>query len=137
MGSWGVRSYENDDADFALDAGFDRVHGPVYEDLMEDDNPLTIDQIHQRLANALTLEAAVSSLCAEVDRPWDDWDEENQLAFAGIIVRHAELGIAIPTDWRTRAVDWLTTEAIEWDEVTIRKLRREREIELLKRQEAK
>ena len=27
MGHWGVMSYENDDADFALDAGFDRVHG--------------------------------------------------------------------------------------------------------------
>ena len=27
MGHWGVKSFENDDAADALDAGFDRVHG--------------------------------------------------------------------------------------------------------------
>ena len=136
MGSWGVRSYENDDADFAIDAGLDKVHGSAYEDLMEDDNPLTIDQIHQRLANSATLEAAIANYGSEVDRPWDDWDDEQRLAFAGIVVRHAELRVPIPDDWRDRAITWLRDEAIEWDEVTARRLRREREIELLERRDA-
>jgi len=136
MGSWGVRSYENDDADFALDAGFDRVHGATYEDLMEDDNPLTIDQIQRRLANPATLDAALASLVAEVDRPWDDWEEEARLAYAGVVVRHAELGVPVPDDERTRAIAWLRDEAIEWDEVTARKLRRDREIDLLEQMES-
>ncbi len=136
MGSWGVRSYENDDADFAIDAGLDRVHGSVYEDLMDDGNPLTIDQIQKRLANPSTLEAAVSAFCAEMDAPWDDWDDEERLGFAGVVVRHAELGVTIPDDWRTRALGYLRDEAIEWDEATARKLRREREIELLERLES-
>ncbi len=122
MGSWGVRSYENDDADFALDAGFDRVHGATYEDLMDDDNPLTIDQIQRRLANPATLEAAIAALVTDVDRPWDDWEDESRLAFAGVVVRHAELGVPIPADWRTEPSSWLRDEAIEWDEVTVRKL---------------
>ncbi len=41
MGHWGVKSYEHDDAADALDAGFDRVHGAQYEELMDDRNPLT------------------------------------------------------------------------------------------------
>lgn len=133
MGSWGVRSYENDDADFAIDAGLDQVHGSTYEDLMDDGNPLTIDQIQKRLANSSTLEAAVSSITNEVDAPWDDWDDEQRLGFAGIVVRHAELGVPVPDDWRTRAIAYLRDEAIEWDEATARKLRKEREIELLER----
>ena len=136
MGTWGVRSYENDDADFAIDAGFDKVHGPTYEDLMEDDNPLTIDQIQRRLANQATLEAAVAALCTEVDRPWDDWEDESRLAFAGVVVRHAEMGVPIPNDWRARACDWLRDEAIEWEEATTRRLRRGREIELLEQLES-
>ena len=135
MGGWGIRSYENDDADFALDAGFDRVHGATYEDLMEDDNPLTIDQIQRRLANPATLREAIAALVNEVDRPWDDWADESRLAFAGVVVRHAELGVPVPADWRTRAIGWLRDEAIEWDEVTARKLRRDREIEVLERLE--
>ena len=137
MGSWGVRSYENDDADFAIDAAMERVHGETYEDLMEDDNPLTVDQIQRKLAGAATLEAAVAHSRGEVDRPWDEWDDEQRLAFAGIVVRHAELGVPIPAEWGARAVAWLRDEAIEWDEVTARKLRREREIELLERRETR
>ena len=137
MGSWGVRSYENDDADFAIDAGMDRVHGSTYEDLMDDGNPLTIDQIQKRLANASTLEAAVSAFCTEVDALWDDWDDEQRLGFAGVVVRHAELGVPIPDDWRTRALGWLRDETIEWDEATARKLRKEREIDLLERLDPK
>ena len=134
MGSWGVRSFENDDADFAIDAGMDRVHGAVYEDLMDDGNPLTIDQIQKKLANSATLEAAVAALTAEVNAPWDDWDDEQRLAFAGVVVRHAELQVPIPEDWRIRARDWLRSETIEWEEATARRLRREREVELLDRE---
>jgi len=137
MGSWGVRSYENDAADFAIDAGMDRVHGSTYEDLMDDGNPLTIDQIQKRLANSSTLEAAISAFCTEVDAAWDVWDNEQRLGFAGIVIRHAELGVPIPNDLRTRAVGWLRDEAIEWDEATARKLRKEREIELLERMDSK
>ncbi len=51
MGHWGVRSYENDEAADALDEGFQRVHGDAYEELMDDRNPLTPEQIHRKLAN--------------------------------------------------------------------------------------
>ncbi len=131
MGQWGVHSYENDEADFALDAGFDRVHGAAYEELMDDRNPLTVDQIQQKLANPETLAAAVAAYLEENDDPWRDWDEAGRLGFAGVIVRHAELGVAIPEEWRERAVDWLRDESIEWEEATARKLRRQWEIELL------
>ena len=133
MGSWGVRSYENDAADFAIDGALEKVHGAAYEDLMEDDNPLTVDQIQQRMANDATLAAAIASYTSEVGRTWDDWDDEQRLAYAGIVVRHAELGVSIPPEFRDRAVAWLIDEVIEWDEATARRLRREREIELLRR----
>ncbi len=136
MGSWGVRSYENDDADFAIDGGMEQVHGSTYEDLMEDHNPLTIEKIQQRLANSATLAASIANLTADVDRPWEEWDEEQRLGFVGVVVRHAELRVLIPTEWRDRAVEWLRSEQIEWDEVTLRKLRREREIELLERRDS-
>ena len=59
---WGVKSYENDDADDALDAGFDRVHGELYDELMDDRNPLTYEQVQQKLADARTLEASIEAL---------------------------------------------------------------------------
>jgi hypothetical protein len=62
MGQWGVKSYENDAAADALDAGFDRVHGHRYEALMDDRNPMTVDQIHRQLASGETLDAAIASL---------------------------------------------------------------------------
>ncbi len=62
MGQWGVKSYENDEAADALDAGFDRVHGPLYEELMDDRNPLTFEQVQQKLADSRTLEAAIAAL---------------------------------------------------------------------------
>ena len=62
MGYWGVKSYENDDADDALDAGFDHVHGTLYEELMDDRNPLSFEQVQKRLADARTLAAAVAAL---------------------------------------------------------------------------
>ena len=131
MGHWGVKSYENDDAADALDAGFDRTHGELYEEMMADENPLTTDQVERRLASAETLAAAVEALVESVDRPFEEWDEVERLAFAGVVVRHAELGVAIPDEWRSRALDWLEHEEIEWEEATARRLRRKKEMDLL------
>ena len=133
MGHWGVKSYENDDANDALDAGFEAVHGQVYDDLMDDRNPLTPEQIQEKLADSETLANAVGACGRAVDRPWDEWDEVERLGFAGVVVRHAELGVPIPDEWRDRAVAWLVDEPIEWEEATVRNLRRQKEIELLSR----
>jgi hypothetical protein len=131
MGSWGVRSYENDEAAEALDRGFEKVHGDTYEELMDDRNPLTPEQIQAKLASPETLAAAVEAAREAVGLPWDEWDEEERLGFVGVVVRHAELGIPLPGEWRDRAVTWLRDEAIEWEEATSRRLRRQKEIERL------
>jgi hypothetical protein len=138
MGHWGVKSYENDEASDALDAGFDRVHGERYEELMDDRNPLTYEQVQQRLADARTLEGAIEALWDTLGREVapDDWDDEAKLALAGVVVRHAELKVPIPDEWRRRAIDWLEREEIEWHEATTRRLRRQKEIDLLRRAEA-
>ena len=34
--------------------------------------------------------------------PPETWDELARLALAGIVVRHAELGVPIPEPWRQR-----------------------------------
>jgi hypothetical protein len=133
LGYWGVKSYEVDEAHDALDAAFEAVHGAAYDDLMDDRNPLTLDQIHQRLANPETLAEALSALEAEFGGEPDAWDDLGRLALAGVVVRHAEFGVPIPAPWRDRAVAWLEAESIEWDEPTKRRLRRDREVELLKR----
>jgi hypothetical protein len=134
MGHWGVRSHENDDASDALDAGFDRVHGAAYDALMDDRNPLPFDQVQKQLANAATLAAAIEALGESVGRPFEDWDDIERLAFAGVVVRHAELGVAIPDDLRLRAIDWLENEELEWPEATLRRLRRDKELALLRGQ---
>jgi hypothetical protein len=133
MGHWGVKSYENDEAADAIDAALERVHGATYEALMDDRNPLAFDQVQQKLANPDTLAAAVESLGEAVgpDKPWHDWDEVARLAFAGVVVRHAEFGVPVPREWLDRAVDWLEHEEVEWDEATLRRLRREKEVALL------
>jgi hypothetical protein len=135
MGHWGVKSYENDEASDALDAGFDRVHGQRYEELMDDRNPLTYEQVQQRLANERTLPAAIEALWDTLGREVAprEWDDEARLGLAGIVVRHAELKVPIPGEWRLRAIEWLEHEEIEWDEATARRLRRQKEIELLHR----
>ncbi len=133
MGYWGVKSYENDEADQALDRGFEAVHGSVYDDLMDDRNPLTPEQIQARLANPATLARSVEAFEAEAGAESETWDEVDKLGFVGLIVRHAELQVPIPADWRDRALLWLAEESIDWDESTLRKLRRQKEIELLER----
>ena len=134
MGHWGVKSYENDGAADAIDAGLERVHGDAYNELMDDRNPLPFDQAQQKLANPETLAAAVEILKEDVgaDLAFDDWDDEARLAFAGVVVRHAEFGVPVPAELLDRAVAWLDSEAVEWDEATVRRLRRQQEIGLLR-----
>ena len=137
MGHWGVKSYENDEADDALDAGFDRVHGDAYEELMDDHNPLTFEQVQKRLADERTLAAAVAALEQAVGAKLSDdpssWDELARLALAGVVVRHAEIGVPVPSGLCQIAIDWLEHEEIDWEEETKRRLRREKEIGLLRR----
>ncbi len=132
MGHWGVKSYEHDDAAEALDAAFDRVHGATYEELMDDDCPLTLEQVQERLANPATLAAAIEVLRETIGQPFDAWDEVERLTFAGIVVRHAELNVPIPDDVRIQAIDCLEHEEIDWDEATLRRLRKEKELKLIK-----
>lgn len=136
MGHWGVRSYENDDVADALDAGFARVHGATYEDLMDDANPLTPEQVQGRLAGPETLAAALEALGDEgvggaSEGVFEGWDEVERLAYAGVVVFHAELGVPIPADVRARALASLRDESIDWEEATARRLRRDKEIRLL------
>ncbi len=137
MGYWGVKSYENDDADDALDAAFQEVHGGLYEQLMDDRNPLPFEQVQKRLADGLTLAAAVAVLEEMVGAALASdraaWDEAARLALAGIVVRHAECGVPIPHDLLVLALEWLEHEEIDWDEETKRRLRRDKEIALLRR----
>lgn len=131
MGHWGVRSYENDDASDALDVGFARAVGATYEDLMDDANPLPPEQVQRKLAGPATLAASLVALAEELDRPPGEWDEVGRLAFAGVVVRHAELGVPIPAEARDRALAYLRDEPIDWEEATARRLRRDKEIRLL------
>jgi hypothetical protein len=134
MNYWGIKSYENDHAGDALDAGFDRVHGELYEELMDDRNPLSFEQVQKRLADPQTLAASIAALLesmALTSSP-EEWDEVARLAAAGIIVRHAELNVPIPEAWLNRALDWLENEELDWEEETARRLRRQKEISVLR-----
>ena len=134
MGHWGVKSYENDDAADALDRGFDRVHGAAYDELMDARCPWTFDQVQRKLAGAETLAAALDALAeATGGAPPEEWGEPERLAYAGVVVRHAEFGVPIPEEVRLRAVGWLEGEEIEWHEATARRLRRQKEVALLRR----
>jgi hypothetical protein len=134
MGHWGVKSYENDEANDAIDAGFDRVHCERYDELMDDRNPMTYEQVQQQLADSRTLAASIDALWDSVGRENapEDWDDLARLALAGIVVRHAELKVPIPDEWRLRTIDWLEHEEIEWHEATVRRLRRQKEADLLR-----
>jgi hypothetical protein len=140
MGYWGVKSYENDDADDALDTGFEQVHGSVYEELMDDSNPLTFEQVQKRLADGKTLAAAASALeevvGASLDGDPECWDDAARVALAGVVVRHVELGVTIPENLRQWAIEWLEQEDIDWEDATKRRLRRQKEIDLLRRTRA-
>lgn len=134
MDYWGIKSYENDDAGDALDAGFDRVHGELYEELMDDRNPLSFEQVQKRLADPRTLDASIAALKESLllTSPPEEWDESARLAFAGIIVRHVELNVPIPEVWLKQAITWLEQEELDWEEATVRRLRRQKEINMLR-----
>jgi hypothetical protein len=135
MGCWGVKSYENDLAADALDAGFDRACAPLYEKLMDDRNPLTFEQVQQQLASPRTLQCALDALAASLPNPdnLESWDDEQRLAYAGVVIRHAELGVPIPLAVLNRTAAWLEAEDLEWDESTRRTLRREKELKILRK----
>jgi hypothetical protein len=135
MDYWGVKSYENDGAGDALDAGFDRVHRDLYEELMDDRNPLSFEQVQKRLADPRTLEASIAALkeSLALTNPPEEWGEIARLALAGIVVRHAELKVPIPEVWLKLAVDWLENEELDWEEATARRLRRQKELNLLRK----
>ena len=134
MGHWGVKSYEHDEANDALDAGFERVHGARYEELMDDSNPLSFEQVQATLADNRTLLASIESLrdALALDDSPANWDELARLALVGIVVRHAELGVPVPEPWGHHAIDWLEHEEIEWEATTARRLRRAKEIALIR-----
>ncbi|MDR3620029.1 hypothetical protein [Paludisphaera borealis] len=128
-----MKSYENDDAHDALDRGFERVHGDVYDDLMDDGNPLSFDQVQKQLASPETLAAAMDLFEEEAGSNRELWDDLDRLGYAGIVVRHVELGVAVADDLKATAAAFLEAEAIDWDEPTLRNLRREKEIAMLRR----
>jgi hypothetical protein len=134
MGHWGVKSYENDDAADALDTAYERVHGEKYDELMDDRNPLSFDEVQKTLANAQTLATAIEELGDAVGRdvPSQEWDEIARLAFAGVVVRHAEFGVPVRAEWLDQAIESLEHETIGWDEATARRLRRDKEVALLR-----
>jgi hypothetical protein len=134
MGYWGVKSYEGDEASDALDAAFQRIHGDRYDELMDDGNPMPFDEVQLSLADPRTLAAAVDELTqAFGSAPSVDWDAEQRLAFAGVVVRHAEAGVPIPAEQAELALAWLESEEVDWDEATVRMLRRRHEIALMTR----
>ncbi len=135
MGYWGVKSYENDEANDALDAGFERVHGARYEELMDDANALSFEQVQATLADRQTLLVSIDALrdAQGLSDSTAEWDELARLALVGIVVRHAELGVPIPEPWGNCAVEWLEHEEIDWEEATLRRLRRTKEIALIRK----
>jgi hypothetical protein len=133
MSHWGVKSYENDLAAHVLDAGFESACGARYEELMNDKHPLPFEQVQAELATPQTLWAAVEALQDEAGLDQKVWDAEQKLAFVGVIVRHAELGVLPNDEWRRWAIDWLENEEIEWDQADARARRKRKEIALLQK----
>lgn len=134
MGYWGVKSYDNDLAADALDAGFDRTHGKRYEELMDDRNPIPFEKVQEQLADANTLEAALGALVELSADLTEDDEADPALALAGVVVRHAECRVPVPAEVLRRAIEALESEELEWPRMTERKLRRDKEIALLKSQ---
>jgi hypothetical protein len=128
---WGVKSYEHDLAALALDAAFESVNGAEYERLMDDRCPLDFEQVQAKLADPATLAHALETLAHERSADPSAWDDEARLAYAGIVIRHAECRVLLPPAVRERALEFLREESIEWDEARARRLRREKEIRLL------
>lgn len=134
MGYWGVKSYENDLAHDALDAGFDRVHGKRYEDLMDDRNPLPYEKVHEELADPQTLAVSLEALDELAEGPALQGDADVLLAWVGVIVRHAECKMQVSAEQIQKAIELLENEELDWPRPTERKLRLEKEIAMLRKQ---
>jgi hypothetical protein len=133
MGCWGVRSYDFDEADEALDRAFEAVHAAAYEALMDDGSPLTLEQVQQQLAGPETLAAALAHLEAAFGADRGAWDEVARLALAGVVVRHAELQVAVPSALRDQAIAALEREDLDWEaDAPAREARRQAELALLR-----
>lgn len=133
MGYWGVKSYENDLAHDALDAGFDQVHGDRYEELMDDRNPLPYEKVHEVLGNAETLAKSLAALDEMLEHPALEGDEEEKLAWVGVVLRHLECKVEVPAGMLQQAVKLLEEEDLEWPRPTERKLRLEKELALFRK----
>ncbi|AMV36560.1 hypothetical protein [Planctomyces sp. SH-PL62] len=133
MGCWGIKSYENDDAHEALDRAFERVHGDAYDELMDDRSPLSLEDVQKKLANEQTLAAALDLFEDEAGSNRDLWDDLDRLGYAGIVVRHVELGVPAAAGVVASAIAFLEAEEVEWEgEATHRKLRRDKELTMLR-----
>lgn len=133
MGYWGVKSYENDLAHDALDAGFDLVHEARYEALMDDRNPMPYEKVHEELGNLETLAESLKALDSALEHPALQGDEEEKLAWVGIVLRHAECKVDVPKEMLEQAIALLEGEEIEWPRPTERKLRLDKELALLRK----
>lgn len=133
MGFWGIRSYENDLAADALDAGFDRVHGQRYEDLMDDRNPVPFEKVQEQLASEETLKSALAALEEAIGELEEDDEDDPALAYAGVVVRHVECRVDVPEEIVRKAIEALENEDMEWPRPTERKLRIDKEIAILKK----
>lgn len=133
MGFWGIKSYENDLAHDALDAGFDQVHGKRYEELMDDRNPVPYEKVHEELANLQTLEASLAALQELAAELPDDSEDDVKLAYVGVVVRHAECKLGGSEEHFAKAIELLEQEDLDWPRPTERRLRIEKELALLRK----
>jgi hypothetical protein len=133
MGHWGVKSYENDLAGEVLDAGFETACGAQYDELMDDRNPLTHEQVQKKLASPQTLWASVEALQDAAGLDQKGWNGEQKLAFVGVVVRHAELGVLPNDEWSRWAIEWLEQEEIEWEDAEARQRSKRKEIALIRK----
>jgi len=133
MGYWGVKSYENDLAHDALDAGFDRVHEDRYEELMDDRNPLPYEKVHEQLANEETLKESLVALDEMVEGVAQELDDESKLAWAGVVIRHVECRMDLPREMLEATIAILENEELDWPRPTERKIRLEKELALLRK----
>jgi len=133
MGCWGRQSFEHDDVAEALDLAYELIHGQVYDDLMDDGNPLSFDEVQKKLASPETLAEALNVLNEWFGDSFDAWDEVQRLTYVGVVVRHASFRIPIPEATRARAIDWLQKEDIDWDDAEDRDRIRQKELALLQK----